>query len=84
MQATLISQPEALGLTQLWREFPAWRGPSGRPGFLGADGAGVLHVVETTIGPDPKVVLQALDYAVWVKANDAATARTHRRADHRR
>lgn len=82
MQATLIGQPEVLGLTHLWREFPAWRGltsssfsPSGRPGFidfLGVDDAGVLHVVETKIGHDPKVVLQALDYAIWVKANDEA------------
>lgn len=74
MQANLQSQAEDLGLTHLWREFPAWRG-TGRPGyidFLGADDEGVLHVVETKIGHDPKVVLQALDYAVWVKANDAA------------
>lgn len=80
MQATLIGQPEVLGLTHLWREFPAWRGlttsayyPAGRLGsidFLGVDYAGVLHVVETKIGHDPKVVLQALDYALWVRAND--------------
>ncbi|WP_157581901.1 hypothetical protein [Phycicoccus sp. Soil803] len=82
LQATLKGQPEALGLTDLWREFPAWRGlitssvpPFGRSGFidfLGVDAAGVLHVVETKIGHDPKVVLQALDYAIWVRANDAA------------
>ncbi len=82
MQAILAGQPGALGLTHLWREFPAWRGlrsisppmsPSGRPGFvdfLGADKDGVLHVVETKIGHEPRVVLQALDYAIWVKAND--------------
>ncbi|MFT4265572.1 MAG: hypothetical protein QM572_19495 [Nocardioides sp.] len=75
MQATLVGKPETLGLTDLWREFPAWRGPNGRPGyidFLGVDAEGRLHVIETKIGHDPKVVLQALDYAVWVKANDAA------------
>ncbi|WP_404385312.1 hypothetical protein LL946_04810 [Knoellia locipacati] len=82
LQATLKGQPEVLGLTDLWREFPAWRGlltssmpPFGRPGyidFLGADATGVLHVVETKIGHDPKVVLQALDYAIWVRANDSA------------
>lgn len=82
MQAILNGQAEDLGLVALWREFPAWRGltsstmgGTGRPGyidFLGADANGVLHVVETKIGHDPKVVLQALDYAIWVKANDAA------------
>lgn len=82
MQATLTGQPDALNLTNLWREFPAWRGltsssvsGSGRPGFidfLGADSTGVLHVVETKIGHDPKVVLQALDYAIWVTANETS------------
>ena len=92
MQATLVSQPDALRLTDLWREFPAWRGlksssfsPSGRPGFidfLGADANGVLHVVETKIGHDPKVVLQALDYAIWVKANDVAIRETLKAQGH--
>jgi hypothetical protein len=92
MQAALIGQPEALGLTHLWREFPAWRGmksspfsPAGRPGFidfLGADTRGVLHVVETKIGHDPKVVLQALDYAIWVKANDQAIRERLKAAGH--
>jgi hypothetical protein len=92
MQATLIDQPDVLGLTKLWREFPAWRGlrtssfsPSGRPGyidFLGADADGVLHVVETKIGHDPKVVLQALDYAIWVKANDEAIRETLKTQGH--
>jgi hypothetical protein len=82
LQAILKGQPDVLGLTDLWREFPGWRGlttssttPAGRPGFidfLGVDAAGVLHVVETKIGHDPKVVLQALDYAIWVRANDTA------------
>jgi hypothetical protein len=90
LQATLKGQPEVLGLTDLWREFPAWRGlitssvpPFGRSGFidfLGVDAAGVLHVVETKIGHDPKVVLQALDYAIWVRANDSAI-RSHLKAE---
>ncbi|GAA2163080.1 hypothetical protein [Pedococcus bigeumensis] len=92
LQATLKGQPEVLGLTDLWREFPAWRGlitssvsPAGRPGFidfLGVDAAGVLHVVETKIGHDPKVVLQALDYAIWVRANDAAIRSQLKAAGH--
>lgn len=77
MQSTLCSQPEALRLARLWREYPGYRGlkPSGggRTGFidfLGADDANALQVVETKIGHDVTVVLQALDYAIWVKANE--------------
>lgn len=64
---------QALGLTHLSREHPAHRG-HGRPGFidfLGADARGALHVVETKIGHDPRVVLQALDYGIWVAAHEA-------------
>jgi hypothetical protein len=72
----------ALGLSVLIREYPGYRGPGaadpgtsgrGRPGFidfLGKDATGRLHVVETKIGHDPTVVLQALDYAIWVQANE--------------
>ncbi|MDT9591604.1 hypothetical protein RDV89_00900 [Nocardioides zeae] len=80
LQADLKGAASTFGLTHLWREFPAWRGliasaPQvvGRAGyidFLGADAQGGLHVVETKIGHDPRVVLQALDYAIWVAAND--------------
>ena len=77
MQSTLSNQAEALGLGQLWREYPAYRAiqPSGkgRAGFidfLGADENDQFHVVETKIGHDVTVVLQALDYSLWVKANE--------------
>lgn len=80
MQATLKSQASDLGLTHLLREYPAYRGLDGsdskrvgRPGyidFLGIDADGRFHVVETKIGHDPRVVLQALDYAIWVRANE--------------
>lgn len=80
MQATLASQATDLGLVHLLREYPAYRGldgsaskRAGRPGyidFLGVDAQGRLHVVETKIGHDPRVVLQALDYAIWVRANE--------------
>lgn len=89
MQATLASQAADLGLIRLLREFPAWRGPSGsgrgRTGyvdFLGIDADGRLHVVETKIGHDPRVVLQALDYAMWVRANDAEIRQSLRAQGH--
>ncbi|MEX2290449.1 MAG: hypothetical protein WD794_09015 [Mycobacteriales bacterium] len=80
LQASIgMSPPAALGLPFLAREYPAYRGP-GRPGFidfLGCDGAGRLHVVETKVGHDPKVVLQALDYGIWLQANETGV-RSHR------
>lgn len=87
MQATLATQAASLdaGMVKLAREYPAFRGPMGagmagrgRPGFidfLGVDAQGGLHVVETKIGHDAGVVLQALDYAVYVKANEAEIGR---------
>jgi len=60
------------------RELPAWRGDRARGyiDFLCADGAGTLHVVETKVGGDPTLVLQALEYWIWVKANQK-TLRDH-------
>jgi len=61
-----------LGLAEFAREYPAWRGDH-RPGFidfLGLDRQNRLHVVETKVNPDDvTVVLQALDYVIWVQAN---------------
>lgn len=75
LQASIgASPPAALGLPFLAREYPGYRGP-GRPGyidFLGCDASGRLHVVETKVGHDPKVILQALDYGIWVQANEEA------------
>lgn len=83
MQSTLSSQPGTLGLARLWREYPGYRGLTssggGRTGFidfLGADDSDEFHVVETKIGHDVTVVLQALDYAVWVKANENSLRET--------
>ncbi len=60
-----------LGLREpLRREYPAWR-PVGHPAyldFLGHDGQ-TLHIVETKLGNDPMLVLQALDYWTWVSAH---------------
>jgi hypothetical protein len=78
LQAAISRTPmSTLGLgvrPQLRREFPGWRAP-GRKGyidFLGIDAADHLHVVETKIGHDAAVVLQALDYSIWVQANEEA------------
>jgi hypothetical protein len=70
-------RPEMLGLATSpelsWeREHFGYRGP-GREGFLdflGIDPAGHLHVVETKVGADAGVLIQALDYAAWVEANE--------------
>ena len=77
MQAALHSGPllDRLGLSRVQREYPAWRG-AGKPGFLdflGIDRDDRLHVVETKANPDDvTVVMQTLDYAIWVLANGAA------------
>jgi hypothetical protein len=55
------------------REYPAWR-PMGRRGFLdflGIDRRNRLHVVETKVGGDGMLVVQALDYLIWVTARAA-------------
>ena len=76
LQGSLQAGPlrRRLGLTELRREYPAWRG-NGRPGFLdflGVDRDNRLHIVETKVNPDDvTVILQALDYAIWTKANGA-------------
>jgi hypothetical protein len=76
MQAALAaSRLASLGLIDLAREYPAWRGAHRRGfiDFLGVDRKNRLHVVETKVGTgDVRVVLQALDYATWVIANGSA------------
>jgi len=66
-----------LGLVELEREYPAWRGEDadGYIDFLGLDEHGQLHVVETKVGPDAMLVGQALDYATWVRAHAPAIRR---------
>ena len=74
MQASLAKDGlhNTLGMVDYEREYPAWRGEdgSGFLDFLGIDGENNLHVIETKANPnDVVVVLQALDYGVWVMAN---------------
>jgi hypothetical protein len=60
-----------LRLDRTLREFPAMR-PVGNRGYidlLGVDAKQRLHVVETKIGSDPMIVLQGLDYWLWVLAH---------------
>jgi hypothetical protein len=66
---------ERLGLSEVWPEYPVWRGQgnAGFIDFLAIDDKGRLHLVETKVDPDDvTVMLQALDYAVWVLANEAS------------
>lgn len=63
-----------LELAELHREFPAFRPGAAKAGrgyidFLAAGQDGALHVVETKIGHDPMIALQALDYVVWTEAH---------------
>lgn len=81
LQANLAGRPlrDALGLVDLQAEYPVWRSGahSGFIDFLGIDGDGGLHLVETKVNPDDvSVMLQALDYAVWVMANEEAIRET--------
>ena len=75
MQANMFpSGLRAMGMTEVQREYPAYR--SGNGGgfidFLGLDAENRLHVIETKANPnDPKLVLQALDYLLWVSANES-------------
>ena len=80
LQASMgMLPPSSLGLPFLAREYPGYRGP-GRPGFIDflvCDDVGNLHLIETKVGHDPKVVLQALDYGIWVRANEASVRAHH-------
>jgi hypothetical protein len=61
------------------REYPVWR-PMECPGsidFLGIDRHQQLHVVETKVGSDGTLVLQALDYLIWVTAHAVAIRTEH-------
>jgi len=74
MQASLAKEglEAELGMVAFKREYPAWRGEdgSGLLDFLGLDRNNHLHVIETKANPnDVAIVLQALDYGVWVMAN---------------
>lgn len=70
LQAWLSVHRQELDLVDIHREFPVYR-DGGRAfiDLLGCDATRRLHVVETKIGHDPAIVLQALEYWVWVKAH---------------
>lgn len=58
------------------REFPAIRadGSRGYIDLLAVDAQDRIHVIETKIGSDPMLVLQALDYYIWALAHREALA----------
>jgi len=68
MQSAFNASGVLIGLSQLHREFPAWR-PGQSPGyvdFVGATAERVPHLVETKLDNDVMLPLQALDY--WICA----------------
>jgi hypothetical protein len=75
-QALLPSLRDAFGLKELRREIPARRAGSGPAfiDFVGIDRRRRLHIVETKLGNDEMLALQALDYWIWASANKTALA----------
>lgn len=71
LQHALASNVGLLNLREVRREFPAARPGTPRAyiDFLGLDASGGLHIIETKIGEDAMIVLQGLDYWVWVSAH---------------
>jgi hypothetical protein len=71
LQESLSKKREHFGFRQMEREFPVLRPGGGRAyiDFLAQHEEGGLHVVETKIGTDTMLVLQGLDYWIWVKTN---------------
>lgn len=73
LQERLAELRRRLGLREVVREFPAIRSGGDR-GYIDLLAVGAdrrIHVVETKIGPDPMLVLQGLDYWIWVSAHRA-------------
>lgn len=80
-QSVLRASPELIGLTDgVRREFPVFRPgheTAGR-GFidlLGVDLQGHVQIVETKLGSDAMLVLQGLDYWIWIHAHVDAIRR---------
>jgi hypothetical protein len=72
LQADLdVHQLPGLGVTHHHREYPAWRseGSDGFIDFLASTTDGALDVIETKVGADAAVALQALEYFIWATAN---------------
>jgi hypothetical protein len=94
-QAMLRRAPTVLRLEQpVLREIPAWRphrdptttNPSGcGRGFVdlvGLDALGDLHIVETKVGGDDRLVLQGVDYLAWARVHKVSlTSRLNCRRD---
>jgi hypothetical protein len=75
LQAAIGTDPSMIGMTNLRRELPAWR-PKQKPrrgrgfiDFLARDVDRVGHVVETKVGPDAQLGIQAIDYWAWADAH---------------
>ena len=75
LQAAIGTEPGRIGMTHLRREVAAWR-PKYETGrgrafidFVGCDVDRIGHVIETKIGPDAQLGLQALDHWAWANAH---------------
>jgi hypothetical protein len=75
LQAAIGTDPSLVGMTHLKREVPVWR-PKQQPrrgrgflDFLARDVERTGHVIETKIGPDAQLGIQALDYWAWAEAH---------------
>ena len=72
-----LLHPHDLGLVSWRRQVPSWRPGLKRSSFvdfLGCDSHGRAHIIETRIGPDPTLVLRALDDWLWFRANHTSIA----------
>jgi hypothetical protein len=75
LQAAIGTDPSLVGMTHLKREVPVWR-PKQHPrrgrgflDFLARDIDRTGHVIETKIGPDAQLGIQAVDYWAWTDAH---------------
>ena len=80
LQAAIGTEPALIGMTRLRREFAAWR-PKYTPSrgrafidFLGRDVDRIGHVIETKVGSDAQLGIQALDHWAWADAHRAELA----------
>ncbi len=72
-QARLAQHATDLGFVRILREVPARRAGGGTAfiDLMGITSAGDLRAVETKLGNDDMLALQALDYWIWATANQA-------------
>jgi len=76
-QARLARRTEELGFERMLREVPARRagGGAGFIDLLGLTARGELRAIETKLGGDAMLALQALDYWIWSTANQEQIGR---------